>query len=308
MVLAAAPPKYWSTPEDSPTLRAELSLIPDGSRVLEIGTAAGHVTRALAGKGCSVVGLEIDSEQARLASPFCRRMIVGNIEHLDMDREVAEQFDIVLCGDVLEHLQDPAAALEKLKRLLGPGGYLVVSLPNIAHGSVRLSLVEGRFTYSRYGLLDATHLRFFTLPTIVDLFNGVGLEVQNMRRTRIGLFESEIPLTPGTIEASSVVRIITDPEGTTYQFVFRAVPSNRKNALAELVDATFNPEDERKRFAADALIRSWKAFHDTPPRLEEARDWARLALRATPSPKAARYWAASFLPRAFSRVLALRGR
>ncbi len=301
MPSAVETPKYWSVPEDGPTLRAELDLIPDGSKVLEIGTAAGHMTQALVRKGCTVVGVEIDGDQARRAAPFCKRVIVRNLEHLDLDAELPERFDVVLCGDVLEHLVDPTAALAKLKRRLVPSGFLVISIPNVAHGSVRLSLLEGRFRYAPSGLLDATHLRFFTLASIVDLFNTVGLGIRDLRRTRIGLFDSEIPLDPSRVNASLVARILDDPEATSYQFIFRAFTSGSGSRLSELQDRAFNPAQERHRFAADAMERAWVAFHEHPRRLRAARAWARLAMHTAPSVKAVLYWVASFTPLALWR-------
>lgn len=295
-------PKYWHEPETVPALRAQLELVPDGTRVLEIGTAAGHVTRALTQKRCAVVGVEVEEHQATLAAPFCQRMVVGNIERLDLDQLVPELFDVVLCGDVLEHLQDPAAVLQKLRRRLAPNGYLVVSLPNIAHGSVRLSLLEGRFAYTPWGLLDTTHLRFFTLASIAALFNDNGLEMRDLRRIRLGLFESEIPVTASMIQPSVVVRLLEDSEATSYQFVFRAVPSETGNAVADLKDPAFDPVQARRLGAADAMTKAWIAFHGTPPRLAEARVWARLALLAAPTVKAALYWSLSFLPRPLWRL------
>jgi 2-polyprenyl-3-methyl-5-hydroxy-6-metoxy-1,4-benzoquinol methylase len=294
-------PKYWSTPETAPTLRAELDLIPDGARVLEIGTAAGHVTRALADKRCVVVGVEMDAKQAMLAAPFCHRMVVGNVEHLDFDREISDVFDVVLCGDVLEHLKDPGAVLQKVQRHLAPNGYLVVSIPNIAHGSVRLSLMEGRFVYTSCGLLDATHLRFFTLASIVALFNDNGLQIHDMRRVRTGIFDTEIPVSASIVDPSVVAHLVGESEATTYQFVFRATSSEHKNAVAELEDHDFDPRRARQQFAADVMERAWIAFHATPPHLDAARTWARLALATAPSAKAVLYWTASFLPSRFRR-------
>lgn len=295
------PPKYWCNVEDSATLTAELNLVPRGSDVLEVGTAAGHMTRALARKDCRVVGLEIDPGQAARARAFCARMVVGNIEELEVERAISERFDVVLCGDVLEHLRDPAIAVTRLKSLLRPGGFMVVSLPNVAHGSVRLSLLDGRFPYARYGLLDATHLRFFTLSGIVDLFNSAGLEIRDVHRTRIGLFDSEIPLAPEALPPDLVARLLDDPEGTSYQFVFRAVPSSQPTSLAHVQDRTFDAREQRRRFAADALERAWVAFHDTFPRPKMARTWARFAFAARPSRKAALYWVASFMAGALLR-------
>jgi 2-polyprenyl-3-methyl-5-hydroxy-6-metoxy-1,4-benzoquinol methylase len=297
----ATAPKYWATPEQAPAIRAELELIPRGRRILEIGTAAGHVTRALSEKGCDIVGVELDAEQARLAARFCRRMIVGSIEDLDIDTDVPEEFDIVLCGDVLEHLKDPGAALQRLKRRLAPDGFFVVSIPNIAHASVRVSLLDGRFAYTVNGLLDSTHLRFFTLSSIVDLFNTHQLEIRDLRRIRVGVFESELGITPRMVDPSVIARIIRDPEATSYQFVFRAFPSSRRNTLADLADKTFDPEHESRRFATEMLREAWFAFHDRPPRTAEARTLARLALSAAPSVKALRYWLRSTLAWTFAR-------
>jgi protein-L-isoaspartate O-methyltransferase len=269
--------------------------------VLEIGTAAGHVTRALAQKGCAVVGVELDPQQASLAAPACRRILVGNVEQLDLDQEVSDHFDVVLCGDVLEHLQDPGAVLQKLRRRLAPDGYLVVSIPNVAHGSVRLSLMEGRFAYTPCGLLDTTHVRFFTLASLVDLFNDNGLYIRDLRRIRRGLFESEIPIDALRINPSWVARLVGDSEATSYQFVFRALPSGQRNAIVDLQDPSFDSDLARRVFAAEAMTKSWIAFHDAPPRLGEARIWARLALATAPTAKAALYWTASFLRGVLSR-------
>ena len=289
-------PKYWSIADENETLRAELALIPHGSRVLEVGPGAGHVTQALKRQGCEVTGLELDPALASLARPLCRRMVVGNIEDLDLDAEVPEKFDVVLCGDVLEHLTNPEAVLQKLKRRLTSTGQLVVSLPNVGHGSVRLSLLEGRFTYVKEGLLDGTHLRFFTLDSIRELFNRNGLEIQELHRTRAGLFDTEIPLNPAGITASTVRHLLQDAEASTYQFVFRAVPSGRSNSLADLQDAAFDPVRERRRFATDCLRRAWSAFHVEGPDLIMARAWARLSLGTAPNFKAAVYWMVSLLP------------
>jgi 2-polyprenyl-3-methyl-5-hydroxy-6-metoxy-1,4-benzoquinol methylase len=289
-------PKYWSVPAENETLQTELALIPDGSRVLEVGPAAGHVTQVLKRKGCEVTGLELDAALAGMARPLCRRMVVGNIEDLDLDAELPEEFDVILCGDVLEHLANPGAVLQKLRRRLVLSGYLVISLPNVAHGSVRLSLMEGRFTYVKEGLLDTTHLRFFTLDSIRDMFNRNGFEIQDLHRTRAGLFETEIVLKPSQVAASTIRWLLQDPEATTYQFVFRAVPSWRPNGVADLRDATFDPARECQLLATYCLERAWVAFHDELPDAIAARAWARLSLSTAPSLKAALYWMVSLLP------------
>src|SRR6266852_5435717 len=137
-------PRYWSVPYESKTLQTELALIPPGSRVLEVALAVWHLTQALKRQGCEVTGIELDPALASMSGSLRRRMVVGNIEDLDLDAEVPEEFDVILCGDVLKYLTDPEAVLQKLKRRLASTGYLVVSVPNVAHGRVRLSLLEGQ--------------------------------------------------------------------------------------------------------------------------------------------------------------------
>lgn len=290
-------PKYWVVPSDSVTLRTELALIPGGSRVLEVGTASGAVSQALKHKGCEVTGIEVDPELAAMAERFCRRMIVGNIEDLDLDAELSETFDIVLCGDVIEHLRDPGAAIQRLRRRLSPGGYFVVSLPNVSHGAVRLNLLDGHFRYTLEGLLDATHVRLFTLESIVELFNASELKILDLHRTRVGFFETEISVHLSRLSLQAASRLVSDPEATVYQYVFRAVPSTERNTLGALRDRTFDPRHERQAFAESCMGRAFTAFNRKPPEGHAARTWARLALVTAPRPKAAIYWVLSFAPR-----------
>src|SRR6185437_10785344 len=114
-------------------------LVGTDQRVLELGPAAGHMTRVLRDRGCTVVGVEVDPDMAKLAAEFAERVIVGNLDQLDLDAELgSERFDVILAADVLEHLADPLTALRRLRAFLAPDGYFVISLPNIAHGSVRI--------------------------------------------------------------------------------------------------------------------------------------------------------------------------
>jgi hypothetical protein len=147
------------------------------------------------------------------------------------------------------------------------------------------------------GLLDATHVRFFTLASVIGLFNDNGLYIRDLRRIRRGLFGAEIPIDASRVNPSSIARLVGDSEATSYQFVFRALPSGQKNAIVDLEDPSFDAVKSQRVFAAEAMIKAWIALHDAPPRLSEARTWSRLALATAPTVKAALYWAVSFLPR-----------
>lgn len=155
------------------------------SEVLEVGTATGYLTSELVKLGCAVTGIEQDAQMAEIARPYCRNMCVENIEEMEFSR--LGLYDAIVFGDVIEHLRNPRAVLEKLSGLLKPGGKILISIPNVANIWVRLNLLFGRFDYSRVGILDETHLRFFTLKTAKQLVVDSGLDVISTAVTPIPL-------------------------------------------------------------------------------------------------------------------------
>lgn len=225
-----------------------VTLVEEGSRVLELGPATGYMTRAFKGRGCSVVGIELDPEMAVKAERFSERMIVGDIDQLDLEAELGdERFDAIVAADVLEHLRDPLRVLVELRRFLQPDGCFVISFPNVAHGSVRLSLLGGRFDYQKVGLLDSTHLRFFTRETFEELLDEAELGLAVLHRHELNLDASEVPFDVDAVPADLRERLEEDPDARTYQFVVKALPMTRAGLrelqarlreLAELREAT----------------------------------------------------------------------
>lgn len=157
-----------------------------GRHVLELGTSTGYLTRRMAALGCLVTGVEHDPLAAQEAAPACRRMVVADLDALDW-RLLEGPYDLIVCGDVLEHLKDPWAALDHALERLAPGGHVVVSLPNIAHWLWRLKLLGGGFDYMAKGPLDRTHLRFFTRKTAIALLQQAGLKVTRVGHTPLPL-------------------------------------------------------------------------------------------------------------------------
>lgn len=152
--------------------------VPAGSRVLELGCATGYVSRYLKEElGCRVVGVEISPEAARRAEPYCERLIVGDLSGEEVWKEIVPPFDVVLANDVLEHLPEPDAVVGRCRDLLRVGGRMIVSVPNVAYWRVRFGLLFGRFDYTDKGILDDTHLRFFTARTGRSLLEDQGLRV-----------------------------------------------------------------------------------------------------------------------------------
>jgi SAM-dependent methyltransferase len=147
-----------------------------GARVLDVGCSSGYLAEPLSLRGCTVVGVELDPEAAREAERWCERVVVGDLETMELPFEPGS-FDVVVCGDIVEHLRDPGAALTRLRPLLRPGGQLVVSTPNIANWAMRLSLLAGRWQYTDRGILDRTHTHLFTRRTLVETIERAGYAV-----------------------------------------------------------------------------------------------------------------------------------
>lgn len=237
-----------------------LGLVEPGSRVLEFGCATGYMSRALRdGLGATVVGVELDAEAARLAEAYCERVLVGDAEELDLEAELGgERFDAILFADVLEHLRDPASLLKRVRPFVAEGGVVVASIPNVAHAAVRLALLGGTFRYREQGLLDETHLRFFTREGVQDLLEGSGFVITQWLRRRLEVEETEIPV-PRSVPEEARVWATGDPEATTYQFVVRAIPSEAAAQLhawrTKLGEARTELEELRPLAAETEVLR-----------------------------------------------------
>ena len=244
-----------------------VGLVPEGSSVLEFGCATGYMTEVLVKqRGSRVTGIELDPDAAAQANAHCDRVIVGDAETLDLAAELEDKrFDAVLFADVLEHLRDPGALLRRVRPFVAEGGVVVASIPNIAHISVRLALLGGEFRYRELGLLDDTHLRFFTRESIVDLFESSGFVISTWLRRRIELDDAEIhPRVNVPDELDAELR--ADPEATTYQFVVSAIPTDAASQLA----------DVRSKLKARTL----QALEGAEQELEEAERELELLRRA----------------------------
>jgi 2-polyprenyl-3-methyl-5-hydroxy-6-metoxy-1,4-benzoquinol methylase len=236
--------------------------------VLDIGCARGYVAEALVQRGCRVIGIEIDPEAAKQAEEYCERVIVGNIESLTLDEELGEEsFEVIILGDVLEHLKEPLETLRRLKPFLHPEGYIVASLPNIAHGSVRLALMQGKFQYRPLGLLDDTHLRFFTRESVEQLFNEAGYMIGELERTTAGIFQTEVEVDREAVTEEVLEMIQNDPESETYQFVLTAHPSGEAGRFAGL--------SNRVRLLSEELDRRDRLIYELNRRLRNLEELER---------------------------------
>ena len=189
-----------------------------GARVFEGGVSSGYLARALVEAGRVVDGAELDPVAAAKASEVCERVWVGDLDVLPV-HELAPTYDAMLFGDTLEHLVDPGALLRALRPRLADHGALVVSIPNIANWTIRLGLLFGRFNYADRGILDRTHLHFYTLRTARALLEESGYRVVST--------VAAVPA-PGVTSRglSRIVHAIGNlwPQLFGYTFVIAAVP------------------------------------------------------------------------------------
>lgn len=228
--------------DDNSSLKKMLCLVGENKRVIDFGCATGYFARLLYERGCEVTGVEVNPKAAKVAENYCKEVIVADLDFVSLNEILLEQtssekFDVAIFGDVLEHLRNPWKVLEETRKLLKPQGYVIASIPNIAHGAIRLALLQGNFQYQPLGILDNTHLRFFTRQTVEHLFVNTEYLIDTIESTKLPIY-SNSDLIPA-IEKQKFDNNITqeieqDEDADTLQFVIRAYPLSLENKCANL--------------------------------------------------------------------------
>lgn len=232
--MRSSPYQFKDDPYSSHRVMIALLGEGEGRRLLDAGAADGFLAELLTGHGWIVTALERDPIQADRARGRCHEVIVGDLA--EAASKLPGPFDAIVYGDVLEHLSDPLAVLTSVNQHLTPGGLVVVSAPNVAHLWVRLSLLLGRFDYADRGILDRTHLRFFTRRTFLALLTQAGLAVEEFRVTPVPLPLVVPPRLHGgwlrTVHGLSAWASRRWPGGLAYQFVAACRPASSPRADA----------------------------------------------------------------------------
>lgn len=213
-----------TNPNNSQTLL--ITLTGHDKTVLDVGCAAGDTARALAARGCRVSGVEIDAAAAEPARDLYDELVIANINNDPLSTHFkAESFDAILFGDVLEHVADPDATLLDAVSLLAPDGQILISIPNVAHASVRLALLQGSWEYQDKGLLDRTHLHFFTRESVCQLIEDAGLVVEELHATvldPLNPFASDVAVDPDQLPPMVIEWVRHQPDAMYFQFVAKA--------------------------------------------------------------------------------------
>jgi SAM-dependent methyltransferase len=165
-----------------------IGLIPPGTRkILEVGCGTGMTGKALRERGFEkIVGIEINEEMAERARAFYDQLVIGDVEKIHLPFE-KEYFDCILYGDVLEHLVNPWRVLKDQHAVLKKGGTIICSIPNVRNYRILNNLIfRGRWEYADDGILDRSHLRFFTLDSIRGMLKEAGYEIEDLTKRSSG--------------------------------------------------------------------------------------------------------------------------
>lgn len=154
-------------------------------RVLDVGCDEGFAARDLVNHGFQVCGIDKNPVALEKATCYYQHTVLADVEN---ERPPLDgPFDVIIFADILEHMRDPVTVFRHFAELLAPGGLVVVSVPNVAHWYVRLHLLRGRFDYGPRGILDETHLRFFTLRSAKGFLDESGFRIEAIDSTPLPL-------------------------------------------------------------------------------------------------------------------------
>ncbi|ABA58638.1 Glycosyl transferase, family 2 [Nitrosococcus oceani ATCC 19707] len=237
-------------PQGADSLAKIARLIRPHTQVLDLGTGPGVLGKYLStALGCVVDGVEMSGDQARLAKPFYRYLRIADLEtaqlaalfpdqgagseteysidtsSTDPKKDTHHRYDYIVCADVLEHLKNPGAVASQLPALLKPQGRVLLSIPNIAHAGVIAELLAGEFRYRPEGLLDSTHLRFFTRKSLLEFLNCHGLVPLSVEGIPCDIRASEFRGYYVETLPPAIYRLLQAyPDALTYQFIVEARP------------------------------------------------------------------------------------
>jgi 2-polyprenyl-3-methyl-5-hydroxy-6-metoxy-1,4-benzoquinol methylase len=206
-----------------------LNQITPNSTVLEFGPAMGRMTKYMRETlECKVYIVELDEEGFNSAMQFAEEGYLGNAELIEWKGKFKDlKFDYITFADVIEHLKNPEEVISNARTLLKDNGKLILSVPNVANNAIIIDLINNKFNYRNIGLLDNTHIKFFTYYTLHELFAKCNLVVTEERATYAQPNETEF-LNNYSMVSKQLEYALKDKEfGSVYQFVFTAVKKER---------------------------------------------------------------------------------
>jgi 2-polyprenyl-3-methyl-5-hydroxy-6-metoxy-1,4-benzoquinol methylase len=238
----AAPATHYGLPfrlDDPDDSRAlVLQLCATAPTVLELGCSQGLMTSVMARRGQRVTAVELDPVAAAEAAGYAERVVQADLDRPDSLAVLeGQRFHAVLAADVLEHLRNPEDCLRRATELLAPGGRIFLSIPNLAHADVRLALLDGQVPYADLGLLDRTHIHWFTYDGVTALLATCGLVPVGWHRTHRSPGAADVPLAPDLVPVAQYW-FADDPEATTFQWIIECARAAEATAVADPMPPT----------------------------------------------------------------------
>ncbi|WP_197484384.1 class I SAM-dependent methyltransferase [Tepidimonas fonticaldi] len=217
------------TPAAASLKRLSEWIAADPGDVLDLGMGTGSLGRYLNGPlglGIAIDGVTVNPAELEPARPFYRQCWLGDLEVLDVAALLGERrYRWVVCADVLEHLRNPERLADQCRHLLQPSGELLVSIPNASYAGLIADLIHGRWQYGPEGLLDKTHVRFFTRQSFTDLLHQTGWQARHVEAVPQPWHETEFHRPFDHLPPSVARYILAQPHSAAYQWIFRATPA-----------------------------------------------------------------------------------
>lgn len=207
--------------ESNDSLSLIASLISPGQTFLDIGMGTGGLGQFLSQRFSIVAdGVTLNPAEANIARTWYRHVKVADLDRDDLGTLFeGQRYDCIVCADVLEHLKEPQTLLSQCKALLNPGGRLITSVPNVGYCGLVAELAQGDFRYRLEGLLDNTHLRFFTRTSLHRFFDENGWATQSVQTTQRSLLTSEFRVAFDSLPPAVARHLLAAPDALTYQFI-----------------------------------------------------------------------------------------
>lgn len=199
--------------------------LPAGSKILDLGTATGTLGRMCQDLDLIINGVEPEEKWVKVAQPYYNQIQIGLID--DVPDEFLQGYSAIICADILEHTPSPGNILLRLIKLQNTRALFLISVPNVANIYIRLKLLFGQFDYADRGILDRTHLSFFTRKSFLALLKSVDLEILEVRVTPIP-FDLVNPFFKRSLPGKALfglLKFVTPlfPTLMGYQFVIKAI-------------------------------------------------------------------------------------
>ena len=209
---------------------AVLSLIPDSAKnILDVGCGSGDNARILLNKGCSIDCVTISEEEKKIAQIFCNNIFIKNLEEGLPSEILYKKYDVVICSHVIEHIAYPDKLLNDIKKtLIDNKSLLIVALPNFLSYKNRLRIFFGNFDYEKSGIMDYTHLRWYTHKSGKKLLTDNGYRVTKIivdgnipfarlfksldNKIKIGIMKFLFSLSPGLFGGQFIYTCIIENE------------------------------------------------------------------------------------------------